>query len=107
LVAIDGVEEHISPSDYFVDDTTTGTTNDDPELETISTDQVEMTTSKETLVAKMEEIIQLFLDLLQVIGGELAPERCVRCLISHIWKDDKPKLLQKHSSHHGIKIVSR
>jgi hypothetical protein len=28
-------------------------------------------------------------------------------LISHRWKDGKPKLLQKHSSHRGIKIISR
>jgi hypothetical protein len=28
-------------------------------------------------------------------------------LISHRWKDGKPRLLQKHSSHRGIKIVSR
>jgi hypothetical protein len=55
----------------------------------------------------MEEIIQLFLDLLQVTGGDLAPDKCVWYLISHIWKYGTPRLLQKHSSHHGIKIVSR
>jgi hypothetical protein len=32
LVAIDGVEEHIRLGDSFVDDTTTGTTTDDPGL---------------------------------------------------------------------------
>jgi hypothetical protein len=73
LVAIDGVEEHIRPGDSFVDDTTTGTANDDPELEPVSTDQAEMTTSKEALIAKMGEIIHLFLDLFQVTGGDLAP----------------------------------
>jgi hypothetical protein len=54
MVAIDGVEEHIHPGDSFVDDTTTGTTNDDPELEPISTDRVELTTSEETQIATME-----------------------------------------------------
>jgi hypothetical protein len=93
LVAIDGVEEHNRPGDSFVDDTTTGTTNDDPGLEPASTDQVELTTSEETLIAKMEEIIQFFLDLLQVTGGDLAPEKCVWYLISHRWKDGKPRLL--------------
>jgi hypothetical protein len=83
LVAIDGVEEHIRPGDSFVDDTTTGSTNDDPELDTVSTDQAELTTSKETLVAKIEEIINFFLDLLQVIGGDLAPDQWVWYLISH------------------------
>jgi hypothetical protein len=107
LVAIDGVEEHIQPGDSFVYDTTTGTTNDDPGLEPISTDQDELTTSEETLIAKMEEIIHFLLDLLQVTGCDLAPEKCVWYLISHRWKDDKPRLLQKNSSHRGIKIVSR
>jgi hypothetical protein len=107
LVAIDGVEEHIHPGNSFVDDTTTGTTNDAPGLEPISTDQAELTTSEETLIAKMEEIIILFLDLLQVTGGDLSPEKFLWCLISHRWKEGKPRLLQNHSSHHGIKIVSR
>jgi hypothetical protein len=107
LVAIDGVEEHIRPGDSFVDDTMTGTTNNDTELEPIPTDRVELTTTKESLIAKMEEIIQFFLDLLQVAGGHLAPEKSVWYLISHIWKDGKPRLLQNNNSHHGIKIVSR
>jgi hypothetical protein len=55
----------------------------------------------------MEEIRQFFLYLLEVTGGDLAPEKCVWCLISHRWKDGNPILLQKHSSHRGIKIFSR
>jgi hypothetical protein len=105
LVAINGEEEHIRPGDSFVDDTTTETTNDDSELEPVSHDISDLTSSKETLIAKMEEIIQFFLDLLQVKGGDLAPEKCVWYLISHRWKYGKPRLLQKHSSHRGIKIV--
>jgi hypothetical protein len=42
-----------------------------------------------------------------VTGGDLAPYKCVWYLISHRWKDSKPRILQKHSSHLGIKIVSR
>jgi hypothetical protein len=53
LVVIDGVEEHIRPGDSFVYDTTTGTTNDNPELEPISADRLELITSKETIIAKM------------------------------------------------------
>jgi hypothetical protein len=106
-VAIDGEEEHISPGDYFIDDTTTGSTNDDSELEPVSDDISELTSSRETLIAKMEEIIQFFLDLIQFTAGELAPEKCMWYLISHRWKDGKPRLLQRHSSHRGIIIVSR
>jgi hypothetical protein len=72
LVSIDGAEEYIWPGDSFVDDTMNGSTNDDPELVPVSSDIVELTTSEEALIAKMEEIIQIFLDLLQVTGGDLA-----------------------------------
>jgi hypothetical protein len=34
----------------------------------------------------MQMIIQFFLDLLQVTGGDLAPEKCVWFLICHRWK---------------------
>jgi hypothetical protein len=69
LVAIDGEEEHIRQGNYFVDDTTTGTTNDDSELEPVPHDIYDLTSSEETLIAKMEKMIQFFLDLLQVTGG--------------------------------------
>jgi hypothetical protein len=98
--------EHHVCTGFGVSDKT-GSTNEDPKLELVSTDQTELTTSEETIIAKMEEIIHFFLYLLQVTGGDLAPEKCVGYLISHRWKDVKPKLLQKHSSHRGIKIVSR
>jgi hypothetical protein len=74
LVAIDGEEEHIMLGDSFVDDNTTGTTNDDSKLEPVSHVISDLTSSEETLIAKMEESIQFFLDLLQVTGGDLAPE---------------------------------
>jgi hypothetical protein len=106
-VAINGDEEHIRPINSFVDDTRTRSTNNDPELEPVSHDIYELTTSEETLIAKMEEIIQFFLDLIHVTGGDLAPKKCMWYLISHRWKDVKPRLLQKHSSHRGIKIFSR
>jgi hypothetical protein len=54
LVAIDGEEEHIRPGDSFVDDTTTGTTNDDSKLEPVSHIISYLTSSEETLIAKME-----------------------------------------------------
>jgi hypothetical protein len=107
LVAIDGEEEHIRPGDSFVDDTTTWTTNDDSKLEPISHVISDLTLSEEMLIAKMEEIIQFFLDLLQVTGDDLAPNKCAWYLISHLWKDGKPRLVQKHSSNRGIRIVSR
>jgi hypothetical protein len=73
LVAINGEEEHIRPGDSFVDDTMMGTTNDDSELELVSHVISDLTSFEETLIAKMEEIIQFLLHLLQVTGGDLAP----------------------------------
>jgi hypothetical protein len=107
LVAIDGEEEHIRPGDSFVDDNTTGTTNNDSELKPVPHILSDLTSSEETLIANMEEIVKFFLDLLPVTGGDLDPVKYAWYLISHRWKDVKPRLLQKHSSHRGIKIVSR
>jgi hypothetical protein len=53
LVAIDGEEEHIRLGDSFVDNTTTGSTNDDSELKPVSHDIYDLTLSEETLIAKM------------------------------------------------------
>jgi hypothetical protein len=41
----------------------------------------------------MEEIIQFFLDLLQVTGGDLAPKKCAWFLIYFIWKERKASLI--------------
>jgi hypothetical protein len=45
------------------------------------------------MVKRMEVIIQFFLDLLQVTGGYLAPEKCVWYIIAHRWKKGVPTLL--------------
>jgi hypothetical protein len=63
LVAINGEEEHIRPGDSFLDHNTTGTTNDDSDLDPVSHVISDLTSSEESLIAKMEEIIQFFLDL--------------------------------------------
>jgi hypothetical protein len=83
LVAIDGKEEHIRPDDSFVDDTTTGTNNHDSEIEPVSHVISDLTSSEETLIAKMEESMHFFLHPLQVTGGDLTPKKCVWYLISH------------------------
>jgi hypothetical protein len=81
LIAVDGVEEHVLPGDAFVDDTTTGITNDDTAIEPVDAEVTALTLSEEELIGKMQMILQFFLDLLQVTGGDLAPEKCVWFLI--------------------------
>jgi hypothetical protein len=83
LIAVDGVEEHVRLGDTFVDDITTGVMNDDTIIEPVDAEVTSLTLSEEELIGKMQTIIQFFLDLLQVTGGDLAPEKCVWFLICH------------------------
>jgi hypothetical protein len=50
--------------------------------------------------------LQYFLDLLQVTGGDLAPEKCAWFLIAFRWKDGKAKTVQTKQSHKGINLTS-
>jgi hypothetical protein len=83
LIAVDGVDEHVGPGDTFVEYITTGVTNDDTTSEPVDAEVTALTLSKEELIGKMQTIIQFFLDLVQVTGGDLAPEKCVWFLICH------------------------
>jgi hypothetical protein len=107
LISINGLSDTTRPGDSFVDDTTTGATTDDCTAETTDKDVKELTDEEEKCVARMEDIIHFFLDLLQVTGGYLAPGKCVWYLISHRWKNGIPSLLPVHQSHRGIKMTSR
>jgi hypothetical protein len=62
---------------------TTGVKNDYTTIEPVDIEVTELTLSEEELIGKMQMIIQFFLDLLQVTGGDLAPEKCVWFLICH------------------------
>jgi hypothetical protein len=90
-----------------VDDTTTDVTNDDTTIEPVDVDVTALTLSEEELIGKMIMIIRFFLDLLQVTGGDLAPEKYVWFLICNIWKNGKAWLLTMKESHRGIEITSR
>jgi hypothetical protein len=72
LVGIDGT----MPGDSFVDVTTTGDTNDNVTSESVDASEQELTEEEEQQVATMEEIVQLFLDCVQVTGGARAPPNC-------------------------------
>jgi hypothetical protein len=47
----------------------------------------------------MEEIIHFFLVLIQVSGGNLAPEKCAWYLIGHRWSKGVPTLIQIEPQH--------
>jgi hypothetical protein len=82
LVSIYGTSDTTRPADSFADDTTIGATADRYNAKPTDKD-IKDITDKEELVSRMEDIIQFFLDLLHVIGGDLAPYKCVWYLISN------------------------
>jgi hypothetical protein len=73
----------------FVDNTTTGMKNYDTIVGPVPVEVKDLTQIEEDLIDQMQIIIQIFLDLLQVTGGDLAPDKCVWFLIYHIWKNGK------------------
>jgi hypothetical protein len=106
LVAVDGVEEHIRPGDSFVDDTTCGATDDNVNMEPVQASVTNLTNSEDGLLGRMEEIIQLFLDLLQVTGGHLASKKCAWILIAFRWQEGKSSVILTRETHRGIELVS-
>jgi hypothetical protein len=73
LVAVDVEEEHVRPGNYFINDTTCVMKNHGTSMEAVPADVKELTQSEEDLIEKMQAIIHVFLNLLQVTGGALAP----------------------------------
>jgi hypothetical protein len=75
-VSVDGTPTDTRPGESFVDDTTTGATDDNQNLKPIPSSVRGLTQEEENLVARMEDMIKCFLNLLQVTRGNLAPEKC-------------------------------
>jgi hypothetical protein len=107
LVSVDGTTTDTRPGDSFVDDTTTGATYDNHNIDPIPSSVCGLTQVEESLVARMEDIIQLFLNLLQVTGGDLAPEKCAWYLIGHRWNKGVPTLVQIEPQHQSISMTLR
>jgi hypothetical protein len=106
LVSFDSKTTDTRPGDSFVDDTTTGATYDNHNLEPIPSSVSGLTQEEEILVARTEDIIQFFFDLLQVTGGDLALEKCAWCLIGHRWRKGVPTLIQIEPQHLSISMTS-
>jgi hypothetical protein len=106
-VSVDGTTTDTHPGDSFVDDTTTGATDDNHNLKPIPSSVCGITQEEENLVARMEDIIQFFLNLLKVTGGDLAPEKCAWYLIGHRLNKGVPTLVQIEPQHRSISMTSR
>jgi hypothetical protein len=106
LVSVDNSTTNTRPGDSFVDDTTTGVTSEDTARDLVPIEVTDLTVDEAELIDQMQVVILFFLDLLQVTGGDLAPEKCVWYLIAHRWKKGVPRLLAKRANHRGINITS-
>jgi hypothetical protein len=93
-VPVDGKTTIICPCDWLMDDMTTGAIDDNHHLEPILSSASELNQEEEGLVARMEEIIQFVLDLLQVTDGDLALEKGEWYLIGHLCSKGFPTLIQ-------------
>jgi hypothetical protein len=107
LVSVDGITTDTHPGDSFVDDTTTGATDDNHNLKPIPSTVRGITQEEDSLVARMEIIEQFFLDLLQATGGDFALEKCAWYLIGHRWSKGVSKLIQIEPQHRSITMTSR
>jgi hypothetical protein len=107
LVSVDVITTYTCPGDSFVDDTTTGATDDNHNIDPISSTVRGLTQEEDSLVTRMEVIIQFFLDLLQVTDGDLAPKKCAWYLIGHRWNKGVSKLIQIEPQHRSITMTSR
>jgi hypothetical protein len=107
LVSVDGRTTYTRAGDSFVDDTTTGATYDNHNLDPLTSMVCGLTQEEDSLVTQMEVIIQFFLDLLQVTGGDLAPKKCAWYLIGYRWNKGVSKLIQVEPQHRSITMTSR
>jgi hypothetical protein len=75
LVFVDCITTDTRPGDSLMDDTATCATDDNHNLDPISSTVRGLTQEKDSLVARMEVIMKFFLDLLQVTGGDLCTRK--------------------------------
>jgi hypothetical protein len=104
LVSVHKIKTSTTPGDSCIHDTTTGVTSDDNNKYRVSIEETELTADEDDLVDQMQDVIQFFLDLLQVTGGDLDPEKCVWYLIAQIWKNGLTTLMRKRVQRHRAYI---
>jgi hypothetical protein len=106
-MSVDGRMTDTHPCESFVYATATCAPCDIHHLKTIPSSGSEFAQEEEGLVARMEEIMQFFLNLLQVTGGDLAPEKCVWYSIDHHWSKGVPQMILIETQHRSISMTSR
>jgi hypothetical protein len=77
LVLVDNSMTKTRPGDSFVDDTTTGVISYNTARDPVPTEVTDLTADEDEPIDQIQVVSQFFLDLLQVTGGDLAPEKYV------------------------------
>jgi hypothetical protein len=66
---------------------------------TTSTSRRELAHEEQTLHKRANDIIQFFLDLLRMIGGDLKTSKSASFVLCNIWSGGKSSLVRKHEIH--------
>jgi hypothetical protein len=104
FLSISGTLHHEIIGEGFIDDTGIGTTNPYSTAITSSAKK-KLKNEEQTLHKKINDIIQFFLNLLPVIGGELNTSKSASFILFHRWSGGKSSLLRKHDSHPEITFI--
>jgi hypothetical protein len=63
------------------------------------------TPDEDVLFSRMKKMIQFFLELIQVAGGDLNISKCACFTVFHRWKGGQATLLSTHDSHSTMIIT--
>jgi hypothetical protein len=104
FLSVSGTLCHERIGEGFIDETGLGTTNSYSTAITSSAKK-DLTNEEQTLHKKANDIIQFFLDLLNIIVGDLNTSKSARFILFHRWSGGKSPLLRKHYYHPEITLV--
>jgi hypothetical protein len=90
FLSVSGTLRHEIIGEGFIDDTGLGTTN--PYSTDITSTKKGLTNEEHTLHKKVNGIIQFFLNLLHVTGGDLNTSKSARFILFHRWSGGKSSL---------------
>jgi hypothetical protein len=98
LVSVSGIVQHKRVGEVLIDDPGLAASAQSS-TDTTSSRNKHFSSDGSTLFLKMQKILQLFLELLQVAGGDLNIEKCACFTVVHRWAGGKATLIKMHDSH--------
>jgi hypothetical protein len=104
LVSVSGIIQHKGDGEGLIDDTGL-VASAQSSTETTSSRNKRFTSDESTIFLKMQKIIQLFIELLQVAGGDLNIAECACFTVFRRWTGGKATLLKMQDSYPIMKIT--